>query len=348
MRKLLLAGLVGFTLVGFGSGVAQAATPKVDTHGHDAWSPSSSPKSAKPKPKVAKEDGTEKPPEIAVDSFGCDLSEGPVAKSGVTLVVTNPNTKSEPKPGEPEPGEPEAATLTEGNIEYTVILYTDNPASPVRTQKLPPLGPGETNDEVVFEDIPAGEFIARAISGNDPTLFDDTDTEPTKKINIDQCNEIKTPVTKENSLQAVSRCNDGKGDVIVRVFGVTKDPKEYLLFVNDVEVEGGKIGPLSTEPASEDVGRWETVRFAEPFPDDTYKLRATAPGGVELSTSVTVKCAAPPVNPAKPAPQAKPASTGLADTGASVGWLAVVGVGVLGLGGGLLFFARRRRSMTSE
>ena len=73
--------------------------------------------------------------------------------------------------------------------------------------------------------------------------------------------------------------------------------------------------------------------------------------GIDHSETVKVACApAPTTSPtsssAAPVPQPRPAANegGLASTGAAVGGMALLAVLALGLGGGLVIAARRRRT----
>lgn len=139
---------------------------------------------------------------------------------------------------------------------------------------------------------------------------------------IRKVSKVAAPVAADDSL-TVEVGKDGSGDVLANDKGskltVTKhtDPKSGALTI-------GTDGKFTYKPNAGFAG------------DDSFNYTVTDSLGQEASAKVSVTVTAGPV------PQGS-SGGGLASTGASVVGLTAAAIGLLGLGGGLLFAVRRRR-----
>lgn len=315
VRQLLVAGVASFALIG-SAGTAFAADATPNDH---KWVSDTASSNGNKQAKTA--EGAEKPPEV--EAFAaCDVSgNSGVAKGFVDVLVKNPNA---------EPDAPAAqATTATAAITYDVILYKDDPAKPVKKGTVE-VKPGKS-EVFSFEDVAAGVFHVRVAHG-------DVATNVEQELEVDRCAEIKVPV--DDALQVFVRCDNNKGHVTIRVFHLFGEKKKSYTVTIDGE-------PITEEPIDlpDEGATYAILESPEPVDDGSYTVQVKA-DGVDTSETVKVACAATPpaTNPTEPAPQGRPANTGLADTGASVVWLTAAGVVVLGLGGGLVLFGRRRRA----
>lgn len=328
MRKLLLAGLVGFALVG-SAGVSSASAAAPDPDG-ELWTTVVSPvPDANEKSKNVPVADEEQEPIVGAEP-GCYLKFAPGVGAGqIPVEVTNPN--EQPADG----------------ITYTLTLLRGSAV--VETKDLLVKHGKDTGGEDIvgthtFPDVASGNYTVKVAHGQLEDL--------TEEFYVDRCKEITTPI-KGKELQVVHRCKDGVGVVTPRFFPWTEEAAEYEFSITDSSGDEGFAIPTN-EWSSEDLDYLH--RNEIPMHDDTWKFVVTRIGDPKEKREVTVPIACgtkPPTNPGPAAPAANPvkpvANTGgLADTGASVGWLTAAGVVVLGFGAGLVVLARRRRTQTSN
>jgi hypothetical protein len=182
-----------------------------------------------------------------------------------------------------------------------------------------------------FEKVAAGDYDIFVRMGTQNVVVSAT--------SVDRCGEITEPV--DDPLQVFVRCENGEGLVTIRVFNTEGEAKTFTVSVDDLELPGDiELG----------ADEYTVVVDEAVAPDGSYAVRVVAEG-IDHSETVKVACApAPTTSPtstsAAPVPQPRPAANegGLASTGAAVGGMALLAVLALGLGGGLVIAARRRRT----
>ncbi|TCO62799.1 LPXTG cell wall anchor domain-containing protein [Actinocrispum wychmicini] len=330
-RNVLLAGLVGFAVVG-ASGVAVAAKPGDHAplkHGH------------KPA-KAAKRAAADTNPDVpTVDrDFGCLIPEAPGSGPGIGDARVTVTDRHDPQP----PASPAAQQAADANtFTYKVTLLKNAGGEDYKEFKTSnvTVAAGQAGDPVEFKDIPGGTYKAQVQLVKDGKPVDGIVTE---KSELDRCGEIQGPVT--GPLQVFQRCDASKGGLLtIRAFARTAEKQDYTITVTG-EADRTET-QLSTGQGEQNYG----IPYDEvPFADGTYTVRVFVKGDTKIdqSQTVTVACKAshqPTDTPTTPAvsPAANVSDThGLANTGASVLWPTVIGVAVLALGGVLFVFGRRR------
>lgn len=328
LRKILLATLVSFALVGFGSAVASAqedpTTPSSETSAPTSSESSEPPSSSAteeapaPDPEQGENEeqpnpdpGEEKPePASAIDYFGnCDQND----VGSVQVEIQNSGDTP---------------------VTYTVTFRTFPDRKPILTKNLE-LGAGEAG-LVDSGELEEGDYHV-SVTGTDGTNFE---SKPDKPAFVDRCEEVQVP---DDPLQVVVRCENGEGFLIIRVFNLDQEEsKTFTVSIDDIEFEEPIV--VEVEPKL-----YVRVDIVDPVADGTYTVRVTG-DGVDHSENVTVACAPKPTT-TTPAPQPRPAPSdedGLASTGAAVGGMALLGVVALGLGGGLIVASRRRKNAQPE
>ncbi|HEU5473712.1 MAG TPA: hypothetical protein VFV67_23950 [Actinophytocola sp.] len=325
VRTVLLAGLIGLTLVGTGGVAIAQEEPTLPPPAESSPPPTEPigpgipptqsqpvvvPAPVDPPPSnPAQDDGTENddpapilPAELAVASV-CTGDAGSVEVS-----VTNPSER--------------------GTAYVVDLLRADGSADPLQTQNVS-LEQDET--KVIKFPVDAGAYQVRAHILDLVTVAD---------VSVDRCAEIG-PV--DDPVQVFVRCEDGAGVVTIRVFNIEGDSRTFTVTTEELEL------PEGVETVFElDNLEYRVVVDELPTDDGTFAVKVVA-NGVDHTESVTVDCTTPPTTTTTtttttPAAQASAGTANLADTGASVGGIAVLGLIAFGLGGGLLLAGRRRRT----